>query len=1138
MQIFDNRIVFSPTDIVRFFESEFASYMDHFEKIVPTDILKEQGVHRDPADPLYAVIVETGKNHENSVLTELEKKSNIIKIDRNKYDKKTCVEQTISAIKKGENKIYQAAIQTNMIFGYADLLEKTKGASHLGDYHYVPYDIKISSHPTPSAIVQLCCYCDILERIQGIRPEYIKIITKDKTIHTFRTNQFFYFYQFLKKKFLDYHSSFNSEHMPIPDKHQDHKDWTFFSKKRLHELDDISLVANIRQTHCENLRKEDVNMLTDLSGCSQQQIKGIPRVTFRTLKDQAALQVSSREKSKPIFKMLPHTGERLGLEMLPLPNKGDVFFDMEGYPFLAEEGLEYLYGNVTNDKPEYICFWAENKTKEIIALKNWIQWVYDRWKKNPGMHIYHYGHYETSTIKRLMGRYGIGELEIDNLLRNHVFVDLYRIVVQGIRAGIFSYSLKEVEKLYYKERGTQVKSGSDSAVQFFYFLNSTEPPENSPFLKSIESYNQDDCFSTKELCKFLWSLQKANNIKYIPPSNESPGEQIERKGLRGVCERKSQELLSKVPIERRGLHLSKADPKEYISELLAYLLEFHIREEKPGWWDYFSRLDMDDEEMFEDRHTITSCKFICYEGDRRCQIKYEKEQEIGFDVSDTVIVLENENPWESYKILEWDLISGTLCLDVSKLNNIPRNKKFTLAKATNDFYKNNIFKSLLKTANNFSFHSDKFGLKKCIHDLLLRNSPDLPNHQGPLILKEKFLIEETSVHALNLNHSVLCIQGPPGSGKTYTAAHIILRLVQQGKRIGVTSNSHKAVLNVLRMIFEQNKENIRIRCQKVYKREGKEEEKKFIGSHPVELVESDKVSEMANVVGGTTFFFSRENQENAYDYLFVDEASQVNLTNVVAAARSTKNIILLGDQNQLEQPIQGSHPGESGQSALVYYTEGQTTIPEDKGVFLPISYRMHPGVCKFISENFYDGKLSYDEANSNQKIILPDSLEKILPDTGICFVPVNHLGNKNASLEEAEVISNLYKKLLKAEWIDKRGNRSSITEKDILIVAPYNLQVAYLRRKIETENMRIASVDKFQGQEAPISILSMAASTVRDAPRGIGFLLNKNRLNVAISRAKCLSIIVGSQTLLETSMLSIQNMELMNVWCRIVGYRE
>ena len=249
-------MTFSPTDIVRFFESEFASYMDHFEKAVSKEILKNREVHPDPKDRLYDVIAQMGNDHEEAVIAKLEEQEKITKIEKDKCNKSACIEQTLSAMKSGADKIYQAAIQTDIMFGYADLLEKTPGPSRLGNYYYTPCDIKIATHATPSAIVQLCCYCDILKGIQGTLPESIKIITKDETTHSFQTGQFFYFYQFLKKKFQNYHSSFTSENMPIPNKHQDHRNWTFFAKKRLHKLDDISLVANIRQTHCENLRRK------------------------------------------------------------------------------------------------------------------------------------------------------------------------------------------------------------------------------------------------------------------------------------------------------------------------------------------------------------------------------------------------------------------------------------------------------------------------------------------------------------------------------------------------------------------------------------------------------------------------------------------------------------------------------------------------------------------------------------------------------------------------------------------------------------------------------------------------------------------------------------------------------------------
>lgn len=1134
MRFHHNKITFSPTELVRFFESEFASYMDHFDKIISEEIRKDLGVHRDPTDPLLDLIKDMGNQHEENIIDKMEKSDPLVRIEKDKQNRKTSIKQTLLAMKHGEEKIYQAAIGNETMFGYADLLVKKKEPSKLGDYHYIPYDFKIARHPKPTALIQLCCYCDILQSIQGLLPPFFAVVTKDETPHFFKTNSFFYFYQFLKERFLHYHTAVSKDHIPIPNKKAEHRDWSIFAKKRLHILDDISLVAGIRSAHSLILRREGIKKLSDLSkyNTDTNSIKGIPVGILRNLKDQATIQLKSKGKPTPEFKVLSHTGERQGLEMLPPKHTADIFFDMEGYPLLGLEGLEYLYGNAIHEDPQYTCFWAMREQEEASAFKKWLNWAYQRWQKNPGMHIYHYRHYEPATIKKLMGKYGTGEQEIDDLLRHQVFVDLHRIVIQGLRIGTFSYSLKEVELLYYEKRHTSVKSGGQAAYHFFHFLNSNNLSENSYFLQKIRSYNQDDCFSTKKLCEFLWDLQKKHNIKYLTSSAESKEKKHRSSQIKEDCQNKAQILLNQVPIQKRSFSLSRMEKEKevYTANLLANLLEFHIREDKPGWWDYFSRLDMSEEEMLEDRNTITSCQLVELKYNKH-KIQFEKEQEINFDKEDKVIVLENkDNIWDTYTILDLDLIEGALWLKPNKENSIPREGVFTLVPEKNDFYKKNLFSSLLATAHDFSSQSRFFGLKKCIYDLLLRKAPDLPNHKGALITDKDKLIEEVSSHVFNLNNSVFCIQGPPGTGKTHTAAHIILYLIKKGKRVGVTANSHKAILNILKMIQEQNKENIVFQCQKVKDSKNSTEEKKFLQKLPIELISSNQINESAQVVGGTTFFFSRKREETAYDYLFVDEASQVSLSNMVAAARATKNIILIGDQNQLDQPIQASHPGESGHSALTYYTDGKTTISKDKGVFLPVSYRMHPSLCQFISNHFYDGKLAYHPTTSQQKIILKDTK---LPESGLCFIPVEHSSNVHSSMEEAKVISDLYKQLLKAKWKNREGKITNITTKDILVVAPYNFQVACLKKELSVEAARVASVDKFQGQEAPICILSLTASTIQDAPRGISFLLNKNRLNVALSRACCLSIIVGSKNLADTNISTIPNMELMNIWCQI-----
>ena len=265
MHFYNNQIIFSPTDLVRFFESEFSSYMDHFEKIISENLRKELGVHRDPPNPLYSLIIEMGNQHEKHMINKIEETNSVIKIKTDKSNRKTSLEQTFSAMKKGEENIYQAAIQKEMIFGYADLIVKKPGKSILGNHYYIPYDFKLSRHPKSTALIQLCCYCDILHSIQGVLPSSFTVITKDETYHSFKTKDFFHFYKFLKKQFLLYHSHFSKNHIPIPNKIADHRDWSTFARKRLHMLNDISLIAGIRSAHIELLRKEGINTLSEFT---------------------------------------------------------------------------------------------------------------------------------------------------------------------------------------------------------------------------------------------------------------------------------------------------------------------------------------------------------------------------------------------------------------------------------------------------------------------------------------------------------------------------------------------------------------------------------------------------------------------------------------------------------------------------------------------------------------------------------------------------------------------------------------------------------------------------------------------------------------------------------------------------------
>ena len=354
---------------------------------------------------------------------------------------------------------------------------------------------------------------------------------------------------------------------------------------------------------------------------------------------------------------------------------------------------------------------------------------------------------------------------------------------------------------------------------------------------------------------------------------------------------------------------------------------------------------------------------------------------------------------------------------------------------------------------------------------------------------------------------------------------MIVALVKIKKKVGVTAISHSVIRTMLEKVKEEaDKDQTEIGF--VHKVTEKIDYADWI----VEVTDSDKAMTALNegkLVGGTAWLWSDDKATNTLDYLFVDEAGQMSLSQVLAASRAAKNLILLGDPQQLEQPQRGAHPEGSDVAALSYLLDGNPTMPEGKGLFLDTTRRMHPVISNFTSEVFYDGRLKALSGLENQVV----SAAMPFDGAGLFYVPVPHRGNQNKSTEEIDTIARIVDKIVtKGKWTNDKGETRTVNKDDILIVAPYNAQVAAL---IETlPDIRIGTVDKFQGKEAPIVIYSMTSSTTEDAPRGMSFLFSPNRLNVATSRAKCVCILVASPKLLEPDCKTVEHMKWANAFCR------
>ena len=423
------------------------------------------------------------------------------------------------------------------------------------------------------------------------------------------------------------------------------------------------------------------------------------------------------------------------------------------------------------------------------------------------------------------------------------------------------------------------------------------------------------------------------------------------------------------------------------------------------------------------------------------------------------------------------------------------------------------------------------GAFQTARDILLRNAPRVTGKSIEELTGElPLLLDVAKALALSLDSSALPIQGPPGSGKTFTGAHMIIALVNAGKRVGVTANSHKVISNLLTTLCkEANKTNTKLSIvQKPNNGDGCEHDLVEQVDSNEEVLERLQSGE-ANVAAGTAWLWSREEFAGSVDVLFVDEAGQMSLANVLALSPAAKSVVLLGDPQQLDQPQQGVHPPGAEVSALAHLLNGRATIEPHQGLFLSESWRLHPDICEFTSEAFYDGRLTTRTENALQRL----NARGLLDGTGLRFVPVNHDGNQSASPEEVERIAELVEELLNnaATWTNKEGETALLTLRDILIVAPYNAQVELLAQRLP-KDARVGTVDKFQGQEAPVVFYSMTTSTPEDAPRGMEFLYSSNRLNVATSRAQCVTVLVASPELFDVSCKTPRQMELANAFCR------
>lgn len=1117
-----NKFYYTATDLVGFLNCEA---LTAFDRLVANGKAQAPKVW----NPMLEVLWQRGLEHERQYVEHLSSLGLEVTLIEGKEVTTEAISQTLRAAQSGADVIVQAALAQGAWVGRADVLLRVDGRSSFGDWVYHPVDTKLSRETKAGSVLQLCLYADLLEQMQGNAPETLSIVPPWRNFEPeqYRYHDYAAYFRQVRHAFEAHLSNNVDAPYPEPVAHCDICRWRNSCDQRRRADDHLSLVANLSKRQAAELEAHGVTTLAQLAALQLPLPFKPARGSAQALekaREQARVQLQTRESGENVFELLPFEAGS-GLAKLPEPDSGDIFLDFEGDPFVGEHGLEYLTGYVARDADgqwRHHASWAFNRQEERTAFEGFVDFVVARLETHPRLHIYHYAPYEPSALKRLMGRYGSREDEIDRMLRAEIFVDLLSVVRGGLRAGVESYSIKKLEPLfgYVREKPMDEANLALARLQSDLELG-TAQDITSEVRADVEAYNKDDCLATLYLRDWLEDLraQAISDGAVIDRPIASDGEASDNLTdwiirISALMER----LTGDVPDESDERSIEQA-----ARWLLANTLDFHRREDKAVWWEFFRLADLPAEELLDERAGLSDLEFESTIGGTAAapihryrfppqETDIRDEDDLMRDGGDKFgKVVENSN--------EQGFVDIKKRRDTSALHApaVFRHKVVNARVLADALVRIGEFVSANGIEGEGEFQSAR--------DLLLRRRPRGVEHLSPRD-------NETSLDAAKrivreITSGVLPIQGPPGAGKTYTGSRMVCELVRQGKTVGVTANSHKVIRNFLDGVIEAAEEE-GLGLQAIQKVSNATASQGSLSFTTDNAQMSASLAANVQVGGATAWYWARQDVLNSVDVLFVDEAAQMSLANVLAVSGAAKTLVLLGDPQQLDQPVQGSHPDGTDVSALAHILMGEETIQPDQGLFLDETWRLHPRICAFTSELFYGEALHARDHNARQTLTTSSEIS----GAGLWYLPVEHTGNINVSTEEAQAIERLVSEILDGNptWTDRNGSSRPLTDDDILVITPYNAQVFEIQQRLP--NIRVGTVDKFQGQEAPIAIYSTATSTQADAPRGMEFLYNLNRFNVATSRAKCASILMSCPSLLEAECRTPQQMRLANAFCR------
>jgi predicted RecB family nuclease len=1058
----NGRILLSPSDGTAYLACEHLTTLSL--RAARDEIARPEAVNEQAE-----LVFRKGLAHEQAYLERLRAEGKEVRVVDVDAGFETAAEATRAALAEGVEIVYQGALVADGWRGVADFLIRQPDGS------YEVLDTKLARTAKPAYILQLCFYSEQLALLQGKEPEHIHVLLGSGEQQSFRPREFDAYARRVRRRLEEFvrHEPVTE---PYPCDHCGICDFLGVCSARWDEVDHLCRVAGLYRSQIERLQADGIATLAALAH-AEVCPPGVNPEAFEKVRRQARLQLHRRETGELAYELL-EPRPLAGLALLPDSSPGDLFFDIEGNPFWDEQGsLEYLWG-VVDTGGSFDPLFAEDHPGERRAFEDFVDRVHARLADDPGLHVYHYASYEITALRRLMGRYGTRETEVDDLLRRGVFVDLYKVVKGGLAASVRGYGLKEIEAFLGFHRNAEIKDGGTSIVEYERYIQTRD----RSILDTIAAYNEEDCLATLALRDWLLDLRAEAIARFGPfpqpePKEEkpTPPEKIERAELREAL-------------------------VEAGHELGAQLLDYHDRERKPVWWAFFDRIEQTPEELVEDSDSIGLLEpvgepepvarsrvytFTFPPQEHKLRVGDGPVDPVTRESAGEIVALDRER-----RILE--LRRGPI------LDGVPLPRALLPGRP----YDTDAQEDALARIGRSLLAGD--GRYPAIQSVLGREPFGREVQTTDL--------DEMAELVLGLDGRHLVIQGPPGSGKTWVSGRLIAGLLAAGKRVGVASTSHRAIHKLL---DEVEAAGIDVRG---VKRATSGNPESFYESEHIESV-TDRVScTDAPLAGGTAWLHAHADFDCCLDYLFIDEAGQVSLADALAMGTCARNLVLVGDPQQLAQVLQGWHPDGAGVSVLQHLLGPDATIPPDRGLFLEQTFRLHPDVCGYISEEFYEGRLRPDAVCSTRTTPF---------GTGLRFLAAGHDGCRQESQVEAEIVAREVVRLRAA----------GVPAGEIMVVAPYNAQVNLLRELLP-DDVTVGTVDKFQGQEADVVLYSMASSSGEDVPRGLEFLLSRNRLNVAISRARCLAYLVASPSLLEVNCRTIPQMKLANALCRFVEIAE